>query len=112
MQISLTIPDAYTQNPAQLAARAEDVFITELGALWGRFLLPAMRKATPYRTGKLRRSLVIIRDGNRLILAVKPQGFYWFMQPNLPLRYKAIYEKALPELVNVALLRTKQKIGL
>ena len=112
MQISISIPDAYQENPETLAQRAEDVFISELGELWRQYLLPTMRKATPRRTGQLRRALVVIRDGKKLILAVKPSGFYWHFQDGLPLRYKAIYEKLLPQMVDVALLRTREKIGL
>ena len=112
MRIEITIPPVLMENPDTLAARAEDIFISELGALWLKYLLPAFRKTTPYRSGQLRRSLFIARDGNRLILAVKPQGFYWFMQDGLPLRYKAIYERLLPQMVDAALIRTKEKIGL
>lgn len=112
MEISLTIPPAYMENPEQLAARAETIFISELGELWRQYLLPTMRRVTPYRTGQLRRSLVIYRDGNRLILAVRDSGFYWHMQPGLPLRYKRIYERLLPQMVDLALKRTRQKIGL
>ena len=112
MQISISIPDAYLQNPEQLAARAESVFISELGALWVQYLLPAMRKATPYRSGQLRRALFIVRDGNRLILGVRNSGFYWHFQDGLPLRYKRIYETLLPQMVDAALIRTKEKIGL
>ena len=112
MQISISIPDTYKENPNRLAARAESIFISELAALWVQYLLPAMRKTTPRRTGQLRRSLQIVRDGNKLILAVKPQGFYWFMQDGLPLRYKRIYERLLPQMVDLALLRTKEQLGL
>ena len=112
MQVTLTIPPALMENPERLEQKAEDIFIGELLELWRQYLLPTMRRATPRRTGQLRRSLQIVRDGNRLILAVKPQGFYWFMQRGLPLRYKAIYEKLIPQMVDVALIRTKEKIGL
>ena len=112
MQISINISPALMENPERLAQRAEDVFISELGALWVQYLLPTMRKATPYRTGQLRRAMTIYRDGNRLILVVKNSGFYWLWQRGLPLRYKAIYESLLPRMVDIALLRTKEKIGL
>ena len=112
MQISITIPPVLMANPEQLAAQAESVFISELAALWQQYLLPAFRKTTPRRTGQLRRSLQIVRDGNRLILIVRSQGFYWHFQGGLPLRYKAIYQRLLPEMVDAALIRTKQKLGL
>ena len=112
MRIEITIPPALMENPEQLAGRAETVFISELAELWRQYLLPSFRRTTPYRTGKLRRALQIVRDGNRLILAVKPQGFYWFLQDGLPLRYKAIYQRLLPGMVDLALIRTKEKIGL
>ena len=112
MRIEITIPPVLMENPERLAQRAEDIFISELAELWCQYLLPSFRKATPYRTGKLRRALQIVRDGNRLILIVRPQGFYWFMQRGLPLRYKAIYEKLLPQMVDAALIRTREKIGL
>ena len=112
MQITLTIPDAYKENPEMLAARAEDVFILELGALWRQYLLPVMRRVTPHRTGQLRRALAIYRDGNRLILAVKPSGFYWYMVSGLPAKYRNLYQQLLPQMVDIALLRTREKIGL
>ena len=112
MQISITIPEILMENPERLAARAETVFISDLAELWRQYLLPSFRKTTPYRSGQLRRALQIVRDGNRLILIVRPQGFYWFMQRGLPLRYKAIYQRLLPQMVDLALIRTKEKIGL
>ena len=112
MQISITIPPALMENPDRLTARAESIFISELLSLWRQYLLPAFRKTTPFRSGQLRRSLHIVRDGNRLIIGVKPQGFYWFMVSGLPQRYQILFERLMPQMVDIALLRTKNKLGL
>ena len=112
MQISIDLPDEYIQNPEQFGARAESIFLTELTKLWRQYLLPAMRKATPYRTGQLRRSLHIVRDKNKLIIAVRPSGFYWHLQRGLPAKYKAIADRLIPQMTEVALIRTREKIGL
>lgn len=112
MRISINIPPAIMENPETLAARAESVFISELAELWRQYLLPSFRKTTPYRSGQLRRALFIARDGNRLIMGVRNSGFYWHMVSGLPLRYRNIYQRLLPQMVDIALIRTREKIGL
>lgn len=112
MQVTVSIPDAYMQNPDRLAQQIESEFITELLQLWKQYLLPAFRRITPYRTGRLRRSLHIVREGNKLTIAVKPQGFYWHMQDGLPLRYREIYNRLLPQMVDIAMQRTRERLGI
>ena len=112
MRVTVSIPDAYMRDPDRLAQQIESVFITELAELWRQYLLPAFRRITPYRTGGLRRSLHIVREGNKLTIAVKPQGFYWHMQRGLPERYQAIYNRLLPQMVDIAMQRTRQRLGI
>ena len=111
MQVTVNMPEAYAQNPERFAQQIEDTFIDELLSLWRKHLLPAFRKTTPYRTGRLRRSLQIVRIGNRLQIKVKPRGYYWHMQRGLPERYQTIYRQTLPQMMTVAMQRTREKMG-
>ena len=113
MRIEITIPPVLMENPDRLAARAEDIFISELGALWLKYLLPSFRKTTPYRSGQLRRALFIARDGNRLILGVRNSGFYWHLATTAcRSATKQFIKQLLPQMVDLALIRTREKIGL
>ena len=76
----------YTIRPGDHSELANDIrreFSKEFAEMWEKIAIPAMRRYTPRRTGRLRRAMGVHRD--RRTGAVRAgfnsrDGFYWIYQ--------------------------------
>ena len=96
----------------ETAKELERAFTKRFAVLWRDVLYPAMQQATPVRTGQLRRALKIGYADGRFFVFFDRAGFYWYLQRGLPQRYRQIYDRLIPGMVDVALQQAKADVGL
>ena len=77
-----------------------------------RFVLPALKAATPVRTGRLRaaRQFRQIPGGGSFYW--EGSGFYWRFQPGLQERHREIVRDSIPDLVQWAVVNARSEIGI
>ena len=83
--------------------------------VWQGVLLSKFKRATPTRTGRLRRNMVAGKasDGSlHYIIAARPSGFYWRFVRGLPEKYQRIYNEQLPLMIQYAMQEARREAGL
>ncbi len=95
-----------------LAQDLEQAFTKRFAVLWRDILYPALKGATPMRTGQLRAAMQIGYADGKFVVYMNPSGFYWRFQKNLLQKYQAIYDRLIPLMVDTAFEQAKRDVGL
>ena len=77
-----------------------------------RFVLPKLKNATPFRTGRLRaaRQFEAIPRGGSFFWA--DSGFYYKFQPGLQERHRQIVRDSIPDLIKWVLANARREVGI
>ena len=112
--MALTIhigPEQLIEDLEELQDELERTFADLMQIAFKRQVLPAMRRATPRRTGALRMSMFVERGENRIGIAIRQPGeSYWRFQNRgqLPDRLEAIFADLMQQLIPLTIRRTRE----
>ena len=94
------------------AKELHTAFTRRFAVLWRDVLYPQMQRATPVRSGQLKRAMKIGYADGKFVLYFDKAGFYWRFQRGLPEKYQQIYDGLIQGMVDTAFEQAKADVGL